>query len=191
MNRLPRLNERGRNVAVRHPGVEGPTATFAAVVARQPHRLPARGDHGVQRRDDGVQRRDHGHARQAVVDGDLQGCPRAPIDRRAAADATPRCELITHEVDAPGVVGHCGLGARHPRYGEPLAFAPWHRQSLEAVQAFDAFAVHALPLALQLPVQSWHPPAHVRRRERAELVAHRRAAVVTVRFPGRPSGSGG
>lgn len=121
------------------------------------------------------------HAREAVVDGDHEAFAGARIDDRAAPNATPRRELIAHEVDAPGVVRLLRLRARHARDGEPLPMPSPHGQSFEAIQAFHALVVHVPSVALQLPVQARHPPPRVRGREGPELRAQRRIARRTLR----------
>lgn len=99
---------------------------------------------------------------------------RAGIDDSATPNVTPRRELISHEVDAPGIVR---LLRRCARDGEPLPMPSPHGQSFEGIQAFDASVIHVPAVVLQLPVQARHAPPRVRGREGSEFRGQPRRAL--------------
>jgi len=105
LDRLARLDEAELDAPVGGPRVEGAAPKLAPVVQREPHRLAARGDDGVEGRDDR-------HTRQRVRDGNRGRFMPRVIHDREAAEAASGGELITDEVDAPGVVRAAGRGTR-------------------------------------------------------------------------------
>ena len=99
------------------------------------------------RGDDGVEGRDDRHTRQRVRDGNRGRFMPRVIHDREAAEAASGGELITDEVDAPGVVRARGDGPRHARHRDALPVPAPHRESFQPIQPLDALVVHVFAVA--------------------------------------------